>query len=214
MRYFKLSLLTSVTLGLFAVAGDVQPNYSFSVVSSAHAALNQPDQIEDAKNFINRVAENGIGFLENKEITQERRIARFRELLRNSFDMKTIGRFALGRYWRTATDAQKKEYLDLFQTMVVDVYSRRFNDYEGQNVEIKDARADGKADVIVTSVIVSEDTPEVQVDWRVRFKKDHYKIVDVIVEGVSMALTQRSDFSSVIQRGGGKIDVLLDHLRQ
>jgi phospholipid transport system substrate-binding protein len=64
-------------------------------------------------------------------------------------------------------------------------------------------------------VIVSpEGKPPVKVDWRVRNKDGRYKIVDVLVEGVSMSLTQRSDFSSVIQAGGGDVQVLLNHLKQ
>jgi ABC-type transporter MlaC component len=138
----------------------------------------------------------------------------FRKLLRDSFDMKTIGRFALGRYWRDASDSQKQEYLNLFQNMVVEVYAQRFNDYNGQDFTVGNSRLDGEKDTMVTSYIVSADGQKIQIDWRVRFKNGKYQIVDVIVEGVSMSVTQRSDFSSVIQRGGGSVDVLITHLRE
>ena len=167
-----------------------------------------------AQTFIDGMAQRAIGFIGNGNMTYEQKSNEFRRLLQDSFDMETIGRFALGRYWRTATPEQRKEYQKLFREMVVKVYSDRFREYEGQNVETRSHRIDGDNDTIVTSFIVPKEGPEVQVDWRVRFKNSHYQIVDVIVEGVSMSVTQRSDFSSVIQRGGGDIKVLLDHLKQ
>ena len=66
----------------------------------------------------------------------------------------------------------------------------------------------------MNSSIIPNGGSKIKVDWRVREKNGQMKVIDVVIEGVSMALTQRSDFSSVIQRGGGKIDVLLEHLRK
>jgi len=90
----------------------------------------------------------------------------------------------------------------------------RFFDYSGEHFETRSSRPDGTRDIIVSSFIVPENGTEIQVDWRVRYKKGRYQIVDVIVEGVSMSVTHRSDFSSVIQRGGGNIQALLTHLRE
>lgn len=167
-----------------------------------------------AQSFVDNMGQKAISFLGNEEYSQEQKEAEFRRLLRNSFDMKTIGRFALGRYWSVATPAQQKEYLKLFEDMVVDVYAARFNEYKGQSLDVSGVRADGDKDALVTSYIVAPGGGQkIQVDWRVRGKGGNYKIVDVIIEGVSMALTQRSDYSSVIQRGGGDVVALLEHLR-
>ena len=168
-----------------------------------------------AKDFISDLTSKGIGVIKDADISEEQRQKEFRTLLQKHFDMKTIGRFALGRYWKTSTAAQQSEYLDLFEDMVVRVYSRRFSEYNGEVINIVSARAEGKADALVSSMIVPPNGSKVSVDWRVRKKKNgQLKIIDIIVEGVSMSLTQRSDFASVIQRGGGKIDVLLEHLRK
>lgn len=169
---------------------------------------------QNARKFIDTMAGSAIEFLGNKNMAQSAKRQAFDKLLRESFDMDTIGRFALGRYWRTATDAQRKEYMNLFRRMVLDVYSARFSEYNGQKFETRGARPEGERDVLVTSFIVQPNGPEVQVDWRVREKDGRYRVVDVLVEGVSMAVTQRSDFSAVIQRGGGEIEVLLQHLRE
>ena len=98
--------------------------------------------------------------------------------------------------------------------MVVEIYSGRFFDYGGERFEIRGSRPDGTRDTIVHSFIVPRQGTEIQMDWRVRYKNGRYQIVDVIIEGVSMSVTHRSDFSSVIQRGGGNIQVLLTHLRE
>lgn len=166
-----------------------------------------------AQKFVTNMADKAISFLGNSSASQDQKEAEFRRLLKNSFDMKTIGRFALGRYWGTATAQQQQEYLQLFENMVVDVYAARFNEYKGQKLEVAGARADNN-DTLVTSYIVAPTGGDkFQVDWRVRNKGGTYKIVDVIIEGVSMSLTQRSDFSSVIQQGGGDVQSLLVHLR-
>ncbi|MCC7305040.1 MAG: ABC transporter substrate-binding protein [Alphaproteobacteria bacterium] len=179
-----------------------------------NAATAQDEVVEGSKQFISSMAQKAINFLGDEKLSHAQRKEKFRQLLRANYDMKTIGRFALGTYWRTATPAQQAEYQRLFENMVVEVYSQRFADYKGQALEVQSGRTEGKSDILVNSTIVPKDGGEkIKVDWRVRKKEGQYKVIDVIVEGVSMALTQRSDFASVIQRGGGDLDVLLTHLR-
>lgn len=185
---------------------DLRPSVSIKHVGS--------EDSEGAKNFISGVSKRGIDFLSNEKLSKAQRKQEFRQLLKSSFDIKTIGRFSLGRYWKVATPAQQKEYLGLFEEMIIDVYSQRFDEYQGQSVNVVDSKEEGNGDFFVFTEIVPENGPKFKVTWRVRFRDGQYKIVDVIVEGVSMALTQRSDFSSVIQRGGGNVSVLIDHLKK
>ncbi|MEM6780739.1 MAG: ABC transporter substrate-binding protein [Pseudomonadota bacterium] len=165
-----------------------------------------------AENFIDSMGKRAITFLDS-DMSQERKEREFRKLLKDSFDLTTIGRFSLGRHWRVASDSQKKEYQKLFEDLIVDVYSQRFGEYKGQALAIRSSRSENEKDTIVQSFIVDDNGAEFSVDWRVRFKNGRYRIIDVIIEGVSMSLTQRSDFSSVIQRGGGNVDVLIAHLK-
>ncbi len=181
------------------------------IFSSTIASANDGDK---AKSFIDKMGKDAISFLEDESLSSVQKQAKFRVLLQKNFDMGTIGRFALGKNWRVATPAQQNEYLKLFENMIVRVYSSRFNDYNGQNFNVVSARDTGKQDFLVTSYIVPPSGSKVQVDWRVRDKNGSMKVIDVIIEGVSMSLTQRSDFSSVIQRGGGNIQVLIDHLKK
>ncbi len=200
----------SSAAGAFTAAPGANPAPSPVMV----AASSHGDEVAlGAERFVDNLAQEGIGFLGNEGMSHDDRKAAFKKLLGNKFDMQTIGRFALGRYWQTATPTQRKEYLSLFQRMTIEVYSQRFSDYQGQSLKVNGSRPEGAADTLVNSVIVQDSGPPVKVDWRVRQKDGGYKVVDVIVEGVSMAVTQRSDFASVIQRGGGRLEVLLAHLR-
>ena len=196
----------------YALHGVEVANHQDSRASITHVAA---DTLEDgALKFVSSLTQKGIGVIENNGLSEEKRKAEFRKLLNKNFDMKTIGRFALGRYWKTSSKQEQKEYLKLFENMIVEVYSKRFNDYNGQKIEVTSARPNGKSDALVSSSIVPDSGPNIDVDWRVRKKKNgQYKVIDIMVEGVSMSLTQRSDFASVIQRGGGKVEVLLAHLR-
>ncbi len=196
-----------------AMATDIRTDSpATSSVMQVTASAN--NVAEGAKNFIASMGDRGINFLGNPNMSENAKKAEFRKLLNESFDMNTIGRFSLGTYWKTATPAQQAEYQKLFNAMIVKVYSKRFSEYKGQSFEVKSARKENDKDSVVTSFIVPTDGPKVQVDWRVRSKGGSYRVVDVIVEGVSMSQTQRADFASVIQRGGGKVDVLIDHLRK
>lgn len=199
--------LTILAAPAFAAQYDLRQAGSASVITVAAAA----DQ--GAQDFIAKMGDRGINFLGNQSMSMEAKKAEFNKLLSDSFDMATIGRFSLGANWKSATPAQQEEYQRLFKQMIIKVYSKRFSDYKGQKFEVRSSRKDNDKDSTVTSYIIPTDGPQVRVDWRVRNKGGSYKVVDIIVEGVSMAQTQRADFSSVIQRGGGGIEPLLKHLR-
>ena len=106
------------------------------------------------------------------------------------------------------------EYLRLFENMIVTTYAQRFSEYSGQELVVGKATKASERDTVVSSQIVQKDGPPVTVSWRVRSGASGMKIIDVIVEGVSMSVTQRSDFASVIQGGGGKVQALLTSLRE
>lgn len=216
---FVALFAASAGLGFSMPARAVPAIHPDKISTAGHSsvmlavATNNDTIAEGARSFIQNMADRGIDFLGNPNMSMDSKKDAFKKLLQDSFDMKTIGRFALGRYWRVATPEQRQEYQNLFEKMIINVYSQRFSDYKGEKFEARSVRDDGPKDSVVTSFIVPDQGPEVQVDWRVRYKNGEYKVVDIIVEGVSMSVTQRSDFSSVIQRGGGNVQVLIDHLR-
>lgn len=210
------SLASFPDLRGFSQAGHSAPVQTISVSdkengssSGQNAAANSPA----AERFVENMAQRALGTISNTGLSSNQKKAEFSKILQGSFDMDTIGRFSLGTYWRRSTEDQRREYLSLFKKMVVEVYSSRFESYRGEQLKIHGSRVDGEKDVIVTSFIVPQEGAEVQIDWRVRNKGGGYKVVDVIVEGVSMSMTQRSDFSSIIQQNGGDMKGLLNHMK-
>lgn len=167
--------------------------------------------------FVKKATDEGLAFLSDTSLAHAEKRARFRTLLTRNFDLDTIGKFALGPYWRQATPAEQGQYLKLFKDMVVEVYTNRFQEYNGEKLQVESAKPvqGSPTDTLVTSYIMptSGNGEKVRVDWRVRTKGNSMRVVDVIVEGVSMSVTQRSEFASVIQRGGGSISTLITHLQ-
>ncbi|HJM52226.1 MAG TPA: ABC transporter substrate-binding protein [Alphaproteobacteria bacterium] len=168
---------------------------------------------EGATDFIQTLGDEFVAVLADKELPAERRLEEFRRLFIESFDVATISRFALGRYWGRASKSQRQEYGRLFSDYIVNTYSARLGQYSGEKVVVGETRNDRKRDRIVASKIVPPEGKPVRLDWRLRRRGEDFKIVDVIIEGVSMAITQRDAFASVIRRGGGKVESLLEELR-
>jgi len=126
----------------------------------------------------------------------------FRALLDVNFDMPRISRFVLGRYWTTASDADKQQYLPLFETYVVRAYANRFTQYTGETVKVTGSRPQGDLTVVSSQIIESNGAPSIKVDWVVHKDGDDYRITDVSVDGVSMVLTEKQQFAAVMEREG------------
>ena len=163
--------------------------------------------------FMNELWSQALDLLNKKRPAAERQ-AQFRELFHKDFDTPGIARFVLGRYWRTASPEEKQEFLKLFDNYVVYVYTARLSDFQGEQFKITGARPDQDSMLVSTDVITPGAPQPLRVDWRLINDDGAYKISDVIVDGVSMLVTQRSEFASVIQRHGGQIQGLIDLMRQ
>lgn len=160
--------------------------------------------------LIQDLVHEALQTLTDKQATEQIRQDKFRALLDADFDMPRIARFALGRYWNAASPAERQEFVKLFEQWVVRTYSTQFKDYSGEQVKVTGSHPESDTDTIVTSQIIrTNGAPPAKVDWRVLKEGDgSYKIVDVSVEGVSMALTERDQISSVIDRNGGSVSGL------
>ncbi|MDA1097777.1 MAG: ABC transporter substrate-binding protein [Proteobacteria bacterium] len=167
--------------------------------------------IEGSSAFIADLAGRAIDILQSSGKNLEQREAQFHTLLSNGFDMPFIARFALGKHWRKATPQQRADYQALFEEFILKTYSRRMGGYAGETFAVSDARPAGKKDVMVKTHINQPGGPPINADWRVRPRNGQYKIIDIMVEGVSMAVTQRSEFNAVVGQQG--IPGLLQALR-
>lgn len=174
------------------------------VFGVAFAASGANAGAQDPAGFITDLVGAALKTLANKQLTQEDRANQFRTLLDKDFDVPRISRFVLGRFWKEATEQEKQQFLSLFEEYVVRSYAQRFSDYSGETVKVTGQRPEGETTTLVQSEIIQTNgAPPAKVDWRVRKDDSGFKIVDVDVEGVSMIVTQREEFSSVIERAGG-----------
>ncbi|MFQ5346399.1 MAG: phospholipid-binding protein MlaC [Rhodothalassiaceae bacterium] len=167
---------------------------------------------EAAKAFISKLADEAMAIWRDPTITFEQREQNFRDILQRDFAIDFLARLSLGRYLRTATKEQLKEYFELFPVYVVDKFARRLGDYNNQTIEIGGTAPAGSRDIFVRTTLIRPGGEPIAADWRVRKIGDGFKIVDVKVEGISMAITQRDEFASIIAREG--FDGLLDVLRK
>ena len=167
---------------------------------------------EQASKFVQDLGQRAVALLASYNESQAgKHQEEFKEIVRQGFDLDLIGRFVLGNSWRTASSAQQQEYQKLFATWVLDSYARRLGAYKGESFNIMGAQQFADSDALVETEIKRPDGAPLKAAWRVRDINGHLKIIDVVVEGVSMALTQRQEFASVIQHSG--LDGLISDLR-
>jgi phospholipid transport system substrate-binding protein len=181
----------------------------------ATAALAAPPIVNpaDAIAFMNQLWTRAVEVLNNKADPAVRQ-ARFRELFDRDFDCPGIARFVLGRYWRNASEEEQQEFVRLFEDYVVFVYTARLSNFGGEAFKVRGSRSDGDGVIVSTDVISPGGTSPLRIDWRLVTDTGAYKISDVIVEGVSMMVTQRSEFASVVQRNAGQLRGLLAMMRE
>ena len=178
---------------------------------AAHA---QPANVDTAKEFVSALSSQGIAILADKSLSQDEQTARFRQLLKSDVDIPRLARFTLGRYWRVATPAERAEFLRLFEEWILSTYVGRLGNYSGQTITVSTARPETETLVLVRSIVNQPNgAPPVGVDWRIWVANGRGKLVDVVVEGVSMATTLQSQFISIIQNNGGRVSALLDRMR-
>jgi len=166
----------------------------------------------DPAAVINNLGNRALEVL-GKNATPAQRVARFHELFREDFDVPGIARFVLGRYWKTATTEQQEEFVRLFEDYIAIVYSSQLAAYSGETLKVTGSRADQEGAIVASEIIRPSGAPPVKVEWRLTDQHGTYKIRDVAVDGISMAVTQRSEFASVIQRNGGQVQSLIAMLR-
>lgn len=181
-----------------------------AVGGPAHAAAGQAPAA-----FVENLAQQAIDAMADKSVSEQERLARFHTLFVSNFDLPEIGKFVLGRHWRAASSEQQQQFLALFEELNVLTWAKRFKEYKGEKLMVTNSLADGERGVVVESLINRpQGAPAIPVNWRLRQPDGTYKVVDITVEGVSMALTQRSDYTAAIQGNGGNLDGLLEMMRK
>jgi len=187
---------------------------TLSFLGRAGTAVAQADSLgAQAADFIRDLSLQASDTLAAPGMSDDQRREEFRILLNAAFDVPLLGRFALGRYWQIATEEQRAEYMLLFEDSLVINYADRFRDYAGENLRVVQFRALPNDEALVTTDLPRQALTPIRLAWRVRREDNSFKVIDVIVEGASMAITQRDDYAATIQRSGGRVAALLTAMR-
>lgn len=177
---------------LASVAAATLPAMTF-----AQAAAVEPGA------FVSGFAQKGIVEILSAQIPPTEKATRFRTLFTSNFDIPAIARFVLGRYARTVQPQELAQFTTLFEDVIVLTWSRRFAEYNGQTLAVAGSTPDGDAGALVKSTVVGNAGENFVVDWRLRKRDDGFKVVDIVVAGVSMAITYRQEYTTIIAQGGG-----------
>ena len=152
----------------------------------------------------------------NNKFTKEEKINKLKSIAKDTVDINGIGFYTLGSYRKTITKNQKETYISLFEQYFLKTFSSRLAEYSNPEIQVNSKNILNENYTMVSSILVStEQRPEVKIDWRV-YTKDpkNPKIRDLIIEGLSLARTQKEEFSSIIESNDGDINALFAILRE
>lgn len=166
---------------------------------------------QDAAAMVKGLEREAIA-LASPSLSMSQKEQRFRAMLHRSFDMPAVEQFVLGRNLQSATPQQRQAFSRLFEDVTTRTWARRFNDYQGERLDVTNVRA-APGGFEVDSLIQRPRGEPTQVQWRLQDGRGGLRVVDIIVNGVSMAITYRQEYASVIRNTGG-IDGLLGSMQQ
>lgn len=168
-----------------------------------------------AEAFIKEVTHEGIVEIINAKATQAEKDARFEKLFNSALDLKFIGKFVLGRYWRTANEEQREEFIDIYRKLNVQTWSKRFDEFKGKEFIFKGTSpSSSKGQIFVNTVVPMNQAQPASVIWRVKQEGDTFKIVDIIIENVSLAITARNEYTAFIKKSPDGINGLIADLKK
>jgi phospholipid transport system substrate-binding protein len=169
---------------------------------------------QDVRTFIQDLSQRAITTVSAQNISDSERNERFRQVFVSAFDIPGIGKFVLSRHWQAANPAQQTAFLKAFEDSQVLTWSLRFKRYNGVRLEIQNIKSESATVWQVDSQIIRPQGPPTPVQWRIqRIADNSLRIVDIVADGVSMALTYRDEYAQAMKSNGGNVDALLSTMR-
>ena len=165
--------------------------------------------------FIKEVTKEASNILK-QDITKEEKSSQLINLAKKTVDIRGIGLYTLGKHKKTISSEQLQIYEELFNVYFLKSFSSRLSEYSDPKIDVLSQNFINNKYTMVSSILVGDEKrPEISIEWRVYTKDpDNYLIRDLIIEGLSLARTQREEFNSVIQSADGDINVLFNNLRK
>ena len=152
----------------------------------------------------------------NKDHTKEEKINKLKKIAKDSVDIKGIAFYSLGSHRKNLSDIKKKEYLEIFEEYFLKTFASRLAEFTDPKIRVDFQKKLNEKYTMVYSVLVAtEKRPEIKIDWRIITSVTNEPlIIDLVIEGISIAKVQREEFNSIIQSNNGSIDALFENLRE
>ncbi len=169
---------------------------------------------QGAENFVKNITQEGIEQIINAQIPAAEKSARFKKLFNNALDLDFIGKYVLGRYWRTATPQQRTDFINTYRELNTQVWSERFDEFKGKKFIFKGTSPSNSENQVFVNTVVPMDQGEpATVVWRVKQTGDNYKIIDIVIEKVSLTMANRNEYTAFIKNNGGNVNALINNLK-
>ena len=149
------------------------------------------------------------------DLGKEQKIEKLKQIAKETVDIRGIGFYTLGKHRKSINDQQKKQYTELFEDYFLKSFSSRLAEYSNPEIEVTSQEKLNDKYTIVSSILVAtKERPEVKIDWRIYTKNPENPLIrDLIIEGLSLARTQKEEFNSIIQSNDGDIEALFTSLK-
>ena len=188
--------------------------YFFLIIFLSFICINNSIAIEPYL-FVQETADKASEAL-NKRQSKEEKMEKLKIIAKKSVDIKGIGNYSLGTHRKTISDQKKDEYFDIFEQYFLISFASRLAEYTDPKIRVdSQKKLNDKYTMVSSTLLATSEKPEIKIDWRVVTKNpDNPLIIDVIIEGVSLAKVQREEFNSIIQSNDGDINALFSTLRE
>ena len=169
----------------------------------------------EPKDFVQSVADQASEILGTDSSTEEK-IKKLKLIAKETVDIKGIGFYSLGSHRKSLSDNKKKEYLDIFEKYFLKSFSSRLSEYTDPKIKVNSQeKINEKYTMVSSTLLATKEKPEIKIDWRIVTKNpDKPLIIDVVIEGVSLAKVQKEEFNATIQNNNGDINSLFSTLKQ
>ena len=165
--------------------------------------------------FVQETADRASEAL-NKRQSKEEKMEKLKIIAKETVDIRGIGNYSLGAYRKTISDQKKKEYFEIFEKYFLKSFSSRLAEYTDPKIRVdSQKKLNDKYTMVSSTLLATDKKPEIKIDWRVVTKNpDKPLIIDVVIEGVSLAKVQKEEFTSIIQNNDDNINALFDNLKE
>ena len=191
-KKFKLSLILIILVSFIQNAFSLEPNIF------VQSTVNRASQIL------------------SDDISKEQKIEKLKLIAKDTVDIRGVGFYSLGKYRKTLNDNQKKKYIDLFEKYFLKSFSSRLSEYSNPKINVNSQeKINENYTIVLSTLVATKKRPEVKIDWRIYTKNPEKPLIrDLIIEGLSLARTQKEEFASILNSNDGNINALFASLEK